>query len=163
MVVSSSVFAQGSYMIEPYLGYYKGDFKRNSSYTDVDGFGYGARAGFVFTEIQLGLDYMLGTMEDNGTPKSSVKPELLGVFVGYKLPVLLRLFAVYFFNDKYKSGTHVYEGNEIKLGLGFTTWPLINLNIEYTFGKLDEDHGTTMGTSYKTNFFGLSLSAPFEF
>lgn len=168
LFLSSQALADDQFFVEPYVGLYDAVFKSSTSNSpNVGGYGYGVRGGIGYYSLQLGLDYMTGKMKDDQGPQDTVTPELLGVILAYKFPAYLRLYAEYFFNDKWTFdngvATHSYEGTELRLGVGLTFIPYVNVNIEQTWGSLDKDNGSTMTNPYKTRISSITLSVPFEF
>ncbi len=77
--------------------------------------------------------------------KYKLKPTNMGVFVGYTLPVLLRIYGVYSFRRQARPHarrvTDNYgEGTAVKVGIGITSLYFVAINVEYmtiTFGKIN--------------------------
>lgn len=155
--------AQADWLIEPYLGYHTGKLKVSSADSDANGVTYGGRLGFQsFTGLMLGADYMTGAWTAKTNPHQDMTPKELGVFVGYDFPVLMRVYATYFFDSKldFDNGSNL-EGHDMRLGVGFKTLiPLVTINLEYGFGNYDKSHGHSLSNEYKTNYYGLTVSLP---
>lgn len=181
-VIALGVFsgaANASLLIEPHVGYIVGgtsDF--TSSGTNValkwNGPDYGARLGGQWLGFQAGLDYSHSTFDLElaalgTTVKTAQKRDMLGAFVGYKFPILLRAWATYFFSGKTtatetttssNSGDFT-KGKGMELGVGFTGLPIVNLNLSYRTSTQDKDETGAMNPEIKTKEFLLSVSAPF--
>ncbi len=152
-------------LIEPYLGYHWSKFSFGNSTPDATGLTFGGRFGGDFQDFQFGLDYMTGSWKDDQNPSDSITPGNFGVFVGYKFPEMTRFYATYFFNEQYKfsnGGSTTYDGTEFRFGVGITTLPVININFEYGSGTIANANGHSISAAL-VSYFGLVISAPFEF
>lgn len=162
-----SAMAQTSLYLEPYIGYHTNiEFKHPNSTDTASGFTYGGRLGIDYQNLLLALDYMSGAWTDDQSPKDNITPENLGIFIGYKFP-MFKVYGDFFFDEKYKfsssSGSGSYTGTEFKLGVAYTDLPVVNIGVEYGFGSLDKNNGSSMNSDIKVSYIGLVLSAPFEF
>ena len=164
--------AQASLLLEPYLGYVSGKTDDGTSKSNATGTGYGARVGYSMMGFAVGADYMATSMTDDRNPKNDLTSGDLGVFVSYKFPVLVRAYATYIPSPelKYSSnlGSGSYKsGNVTKLGVGFTGFPIINVNLEYitgTYGKLSTGGvDFDLNSNFTTSAYAISISAPFNF
>lgn len=178
-------------LIEPYLGlalngdgeYTKSGDKGNQDYSS---FTYGGRLGYSTLGLMAGLDYSrqsfdLTTKETGSVEtKDGVDKSQLGLFVGYKFPVMLKVWGTYFFNGTVE-GNEIDNGNRFLtnldkfedgsgygLGVGFTALPFISLNLEYRnieYSKISSN-GVNEANKYteKPNLSEilLSVSAPFN-
>ena len=73
----------------------------------------------------------------------------MGVFVGYELPILLRVWATYYFDVNWDlEGSTSRELTTIALGVGFTGLPFVSLNAEYRLNTFDNKLGFD---DYETN------------
>lgn len=169
----------GGVFVEPMITYEKGTGNIhfpdpiNSSNTNIDGFGVGARLGFhIFETIFLGLDgrYAMPQFKDSSLgQKTEAKAWNYGPVVGIQMPttLALRVWAGYIFDgqldpDKDKnvdekfSDAHGYRiGAGIKLGI-------ISLNLEYQALKYDTTDINEVGTfnpGYSTSNIHLDTSA----
>jgi hypothetical protein len=160
--------ARADFLFEPYVGFEMAKFKPSGgSSKDSTGITFGGRFGYIFaSEFQLGVDYMAGTWWDDASPKDDIRPNNLGIFVGYKFPTMVRLYGVYFFNEEYifknNNSSTDYEGTEFKLGVGITELPVINLNVEYAWGTLDRANGNSTN-DVKVTYLGVLISVPLTF
>jgi hypothetical protein len=171
-VLTFNQAAQAGLLLEPYLGFVSGEAKQatTSKYT---GTSYGARVGYtMLLGFAAGIDYNAMNFTDDSSPKNDLTSGDLGVFIAYKFPVLLRTYATYVPSasiDSKSNGTTstLKAGNSLKLGVGFTGLPFINVNLEYISGSYSdiESAGTTVSLNPKftTSAFALSISAPFDF
>lgn len=167
LLFSVTSMAHADLLLEPYLGYYTGDAKQSPMKEDLSGLGYGARVGFQKLGFMVGLDYMTGKMELDSSPSIDVTPNDFGVFVGYNFPILLRAYGVYYFNAKAKyeagGGSSTNEGTATKLGVGFTGFPFISINVEYLMASYDEDESGSMNPELEHKVIGLNVSLPLTF
>ena len=156
--------AHASLYLEPYLGYFLGKMDRGSNEYDVKGFGYGGRVGYSVLGLAGGLEYQTGMLKDNANPNNDITPTDIGAFVSFKLPVLLRVYAGYFFSSEAKVGsTNTYKGNGMKFGLGFTMFPFVILNLDYMTNSYDKDNNGSLSPKISTTGFLFNVSIPFEF
>jgi hypothetical protein len=159
--------AQADILLEPYLGYYKGTSDDGSTKTDFNGVGFGGRVGYQKLGFMVGGEFMSAKWTDDDTPSNDITPTVLGVFVGYNFPVLLRVWGTYGISTKSKvdDGTTSIDlkGNSLKLGVGTTILPLVSINLEYMTSTFDEADGVSLATDIKQNTYGLSVSLPLTF
>lgn len=160
--------ANAGILVEPYLGYTKGKWEMGSTSQDFSGVYYGGRLGYSMLGLMGGLDFQTGKLKDNSSPTNiDLTPSDLGIFVGYNLPVMLRVYGSYFFSSKLKSeaaGTsNTYEGKNMRLGVGFTSLPFVSINLEYGLGTYTKDSSGSLSSDMKTKWFGLNVSVPFDF
>lgn len=157
--------AHADLLIEPLVGYSYGNLVNDTS-TDgdrVNGNSYGGRLGYSNLGLQLGLDYLnsnLNVEDDSDDLKSS---EWAG-FVGFKFPILFRVYAGYIFSAAGDLGNLDFDkGAGPKFGVGFTGLPFINLNLEYRKVTFDETKVGSLELSgdYGYDAYMLSVSLPF--
>ena len=172
--------AQAALLVEPLIGY---SFNVKSSSPETDdltksetsggsGVGYGGRLGYQNFGFQVGLDYLASSldMNDKDFDKNFDTSEWAG-FVGFKFPVLLRVYAGYIFSATGEtkddtSGKVSYAGGSgPKFGVGFTGIPFLAVNLEYR--NLTFDEIKFAGTKYKVDTdvsaLFLNLSLPLTF
>ncbi len=176
-------------LIEPYIGYKTGGSEQTSGSTkneyDSSGYGLGARLGYSTMGFSLGLQYEMGSHEVEQTKPTTVKAteydtSLLGAFVGFSMP-LIRFWGSYFFSantevSKANPDAGDEKGDEVNgsgygLGVGFTGFPFIAINLEYRMLTMDEvkSGGVTYNLPVSGNSevdakeFMLSLSVPLDF
>ncbi len=169
-ILSFNQTVHAGFLIEPYLGFVSGEQKQATT-AKFTGTEYGARLGYSMLGFAIGAEYAAGSFSDDQTPKSDITMSDIGLFVAYNFPVLVRAYATYVPSSELKvnnSGldSTLKSGNSMKLGVGFTGFPIINVNLEYisssyskidtTIGAFDLDPKST-GTA-----FALSISAPFN-
>jgi hypothetical protein len=167
--------ANAGLLIEPVVGYNLGA----SIDTDIDGVGevdggtgvsYGGRLGYTNLGLQLGVDYLKSTLSmDDDFVDEDVNFTEMAAFVGFKFPVLLRVYAGYIFSsnaDTEVAGSKIEysEGSGTKVGIGFTGLPFVNINVEYRSGKFDtlESGGVEVDSSATYKSLMLSASVPFD-
>lgn len=170
LIVSQS--AQASLLLEPYLGYVSGEAKQTTT-AKFTGTEYGARVGWSsMIGLAVGGEYAAMSTTDDSSPKNDLKSSDLGVFVAYKFPIMLRAYATYFPSSEIKTSSSVVDGtfksgNAMKLGVGFTGLPFININLEYITSNYSKfsSGGVEGDLSPKltTSSYAISISAPFNF
>lgn len=174
--------AQAGFLIEPYVGFgISSGENSNTAKVEYDQTApfLGARVGYQTLGFMFGLDYTKGMEADFDTKVGSVTSttdldqSTFGVFVGYNLPVMLRVWGAYYFDTtlEQQSGAGTGDeisGNGIGLGAGFTGLPFVSLNLEYRMMTLDESKDNSTGTTTKLtgtdevdyNQIMLSVSLP---
>lgn len=165
---------QAGVLIEPVVGYNLAKFQVNTagfSEESATGPAIGGRIGYQNLGLQLGLDYLRSTLNvDDNNYKEDLTLNEFGGFVGFEFPILLRVYAGYIFSATgegvvdFGSGRQDLElksGSGMKLGLGFTGLPFIDINFEYRSGTFDEyqigSSKTNDTTDYRSFMIGLSL------
>ena len=139
--------ASAGLLIEPVVGYNVAKFGvDNPSYDEEKAIGpsFGGRLGYQKLGFQLGLDYLHSSLDvDDNAFKENVTSNEWAGFVGFEFPVLLRVYAGYIFaatGESKLTGNQkleLSEGSGMKLGVGFTGLPFVDINFEYrkgTFG-----------------------------
>lgn len=155
-----SVTANAGFLVEPHIGYnLHSSTKVGTDTLSSHGGQYGARLGFQHLGIMGGLDYTHAIYITETKPSSGTsdfdekKRDELGVFVGYKFPVLLRAWMGYNFLAKESqsklgptSGNAIgnyNKGHSTELGLGFTGFPFISINLSYKMISYDKNYDPT--------------------
>tara|TARA_R110002072_G_scaffold64203_2_gene159195 strand:- start:35204 stop:35884 length:681 start_codon:yes stop_codon:yes gene_type:complete len=186
--------ALAEFHVEPYLGYAFESSSQQTSTTKYEWSSsyieFGGRAGYEMLGLSLGVDYNLtpgGRDFEQDAPatttqdKSEWKGHNFGLFVGYELPIMLRVYATYYLSSKLKVDSDKdgdatndvgdeYSGNGFNLGVGFTGLPFVSINLEYRHNSYDElkDVASGVTTKYpnlgvqerKNNAVLLSVSLP---
>ncbi|MBO9665573.1 MAG: hypothetical protein J7501_02020 [Bdellovibrio sp.] len=169
LFMGMSATAHAGLMIEPYLGYEMGKTTDPDGKTDF--VNMGLRLAYK-TPVMLwvGVDGNFGVSgnfkPDSGADATAKRTAYFGV-VGIDLPILLRAWAGYGFNNKVVADNPdgEWSGTAMKLGVGFTGLPFISLNLEYTKDTVDKTSGTVIGTDNDLNHdaYMLSVSLPLVF
>ena len=163
--------AQAGLLLEPFVGYVSGSQKQTTT-ANFTGTIYGARAGFSFLRFAVGADYTGGNFTDDSTPKFTLTSGDVGGFVSYKFPILFRIYGAYVPSAKLKGSSSIssftlQKATAMKLGLGYTGLPFVNINIEYLSSSYEEivSSGITTPLSPKSTStaYGVTLSAPYDF
>lgn len=164
--------AKAALLIEPLVGYNvngKIDIEDGEDYSGGMGVGYGGRLGYQNFGFQLGLDYLNSSldMDDNDFDKNANVSEW-AAFVGFKFPILVKVYAAYIFSangETESAGSKVkYEdGTGVKLGVGTTILPFLDINLDYRRGTFDNwtSGGTDQNKSVDYSALMLSVSLPF--
>ena len=169
----------GGAFVEPMLTYERGtgevDFPSpiNSSSTDINGFGIGARLGLhVFDTIFLGLDgrYSMPKFEDSSLGQDiRAKAWNYGPVVGLQMPtsIALRVWAGYIFDgrldpDKDKNVNEKFtDAHGYRIGAGLKLG-IVSLNLEYQDLKYDNTDINEVGIfnpGYSTSNIHLDTSS----
>lgn len=165
---------QAGVLLEPVIGYNFVKSQVNSAGSSEDsstGPAIGGRIGYQNLGLQLGLDYLRSTLNvDASSFKEDLTINEFGGFVGFEFPILFRVYAGYIFAASgsavvdYGSGRQDLEfnsGSGMKLGVGFTGLPFIDINFEYRNGTFDEyklgNTKVNTSTDYRSFMIGLSL------
>ena len=163
-------------LIEPVVGYSMTKFEIDNETSEeekANGTSVGGRLGYQNFGFQLGLDYLRSNLAvDNSDYKEDFVSNEFAGFVGFEFPILLRVYAGYIFaatgetEADYglglgKTKVEVSGGSGMKVGLGFTVLPFLDLNVEYrrgTYTKLKiEDTKSDVDTDFNAIMFGISL------
>lgn len=164
----SSMNANASLLIEPHLGYnVYSSTSMGTDTIDYNGAQYGARLGLQSLGFMGGLDYTHSSYTATTKPASGTsdkderKRDELGVFVGYKFPVLVRAWIGYNFLAKESqtalgptSGNVVgdyYKGHSTEIGVGFTGIPFLSLNLSYKMLSYDQHFDPKKGATSALN------------
>lgn len=167
--ISSS---EASLLIEPHIGYnLSGGGTSNAVKYDYNGAQYGMRLGGQYLGLMAGLDLTAGSYTWEQAPGGNDEFDRteVGVFVGYNLPILLRVWGAYYFSSTAKdtnaSGRTTtgakYKGNTKELGAGFTALPFLSLNLVYRNVTIDTKPVGIAGGDISNNEFVVGVSLPF--
>ncbi len=166
--------ASAGVLIEPVLGYNFGGFEVDSSGgedQDFSGPAFGGRLGYQNLGFQLGVDYLRSSLNvDDNAYKEDLTASEWAAFVGFEFPILLRVYAGYIFSANAETDfdtgpttdkLELMNGTGMKLGVGFTGLPFVDINFEYRKGtfsefKLDGDKDN-VDTDYNAFMIGVSL------
>ena len=161
--------AHAGVMLEPFVGYGMGSSKQGSSTYKDSGSAYGARIAYSQMGFFVGGEYQGGSITSKPTTGSSTTAKItdLGATAGFQFPMLLRVFGTYFFSSEGKLDNGKVTGSGMKVGIGYTAFPLVAFNLEYhttTYSKF-ESGGTSGDLTNKItgNLVMLSVSVPFTF
>ena len=120
----TSLSAHAGIIIQPYVGYESGALKQDGQ-ADIKTTGsfYGARLGYKFLGIMMGLDYMTGSEKaDQNGAKDDYKPTDYGAFLGYEFPAVIQIYGTFFTNSstKISPGTYPsdFTGRGVRFGIG---------------------------------------------
>ncbi|MCO4794996.1 MAG: outer membrane beta-barrel protein, partial [Bacteriovoracaceae bacterium] len=153
---------------------------------ETNGIGVGARLGFQYLGLMGGVQYDMGMGSEleatntTVTTKDDIKKSHLGVFVGYNLPMMLRLWGTYYLDSKIEGdeaagsdagidaidSTNTWKGGGYGLGVGFTGLPFLSINLEYKTFEYDEQDDTddptdtTLNPVVESSEIVLSVSFP---
>lgn len=166
--------ATAGLLIEPVVGYNVGSFEsENIDKENFTGPSFGGRLGYQNLGLQLGIDYLRSSLSvDDNSYKSDLTTSEWAGFVGFEFPILLRVYAGYIFSGtgetKFNDGTsreklELKNGTGMKLGVGFTALPFLDINFEYRKGKYDEFKfdGTKFDEDSDYTAYMIGVSLPF--
>lgn len=162
--------AKAGILIEPVVGFNaasKIDIKDGESYSGGLGLGYGGRVGYQNLGFQLGLDFLKSSIDmDDKDFKKNVDATEWAAFVGFEFPILVKVYAAYIFSAEGDSKNalgkiKLEDGTGVKLGVGFTLLPFLDINLDYRRGTYDKTKvgGLNLGESDFSAYM-LSLSLP---
>jgi len=190
LIFTFSATANAGFMIEPYAGFALGgafDQQATPPTTgEYSGVQFGGRAGLTFMGLMGGVSYNMATETDiefkqlTTTATNKATRSDLGLFVGYELPIMLRVWGTYYLDSKVEGSsntgttfidsTETWKGSGYGLGVGFTFLPFVSLNLEYRNFEYDEedDSDSTPVTSainpvLSGNEIFVSVSLPLGF
>lgn len=170
LIVYSSAYA--GLLIEPHWGYnLVGKVDGISGATKFNGNQYGARIGAQSFGFMGGLDYTHSafTYKTVAPVASDEKSrDQIGVFAGYKFPILLRFWGAYNFFDKTKQtangANHVSgyytKGHGTTAGIGFTGLPFLSVNLEYKTSSYNDSSAGALNPKVTTKEVVLGVSIP---
>lgn len=165
-----AVPAKAGVLIEPVLGYSFKSFEVDDpDFSEEKGSGasYGGRLGYQNFGFQLGLDYLRSSisMNDNDFKKDLTTSEW-AAFAGFEFPILLRVYAGYIFSANAETEVvggeklKLQDGTGMKLGVGFTGLPFVDINFEYrkgTYTKIKMGGSADIDTDFNAFMVGVSL------
>jgi hypothetical protein len=163
--------AKAGLLIEPVVGFSKGNFESqddNEEYP-TSGLSFGGRLGYQNLGFQLGVDYLSSTLGVDKKGWGDLEVSEWAAFVGYKFPVMLRVYAGYILrsvgNTDYENvDIKLEDGSGTKLGIGFTGLPFVNINFEIRRGTWDQYKLNNITVKEETTFdtFMIGVSLPFN-
>lgn len=168
--------AKAGLLIEPVLGYNFGGFEADTDpkiEEDFSGAAFGGRIGYQNLGFQLGLDYLKSSLDvDDNDYKSDLSTSEWALFAGFEFPILLRVYAGYIFSAngevEYDTGSgtddlEFKDGTGMKLGVGFTGLPFVDINFEYRKGTFSEYKVGSVKDDVDTDYssFMVGVSLPF--
>lgn len=174
----TSISANASFLIEPHLGYnIHSSTTWGNATVDYNGAQYGARLGLQTLGLMGGFEYNHASYEkevtaSGTTSKADFGRNEMGLFVGYKFPILLRAWLGYNFSAKETQSTggdinDYLKGSSTEIGIGYTGLPFLSLNLSYKMLSYDEfynaGNGTTstLSTKFEPKEIVIGISAPF--
>ncbi len=175
-----SVNTHADLLLEPYLGYAIGSGEMGSSFEyDYKTPQIGARVGYQMLGVMAGVDYSMSTgkydldtttVATGAETSTKYSKKQLGLFVGYNLPILLRVWGTYYLSASTEDDIAPItksSGGGYALGAGFTGLPFVSLNLEYRTYSYDESEtsGVTTALNPESDFneIFLSVSLPLTF
>lgn len=137
--------ARAELLIEPLVGWtFSQEVDLQKTYQSGDGLSYGGRLGYQTGGAQIGLDY-LKTDIDMGSSDwdKKLKTDEWAAFIGYRFPVLFRIYAGYIFSAEADSNIEgntltLENGTGAKVGVGTTILPFLDINLEYRKGSYSD-------------------------
>lgn len=168
--------SQAGVLLEPVLGYSFGKFEidgPNTSEEKTNGVSMGGRLGYQNLGFQLGLDYLRSSLNvDDNDFKENLNTSEWALFAGFEFPILLRVYAGYIFSATGESETDSGTGKEdlkfsdgtgMKLGVGFTGLPFVDINVEYRKGTYGEDKIGATKSDRDTDFSAIMIGVSLPF
>lgn len=164
--------ARAELLIEPLVGwsFAEGlDIEDSGDFKSGDGPSIGGRIGYQKLGFQLGLDYLHSSIDMSSNQfDEDVKSNQWAGFVGFKFPILFRVYAGYIFSadgDSELNGRtlELKDGTGGKFGLGFTILPFLDINLEYRKGAYDKFELGSVSSSKDVDFEALMLGVSLPF
>jgi hypothetical protein len=159
--------SEAGLLIEPLVGFSTGNIDDGTDDISSKGLSFGGRLGYQNLGFQLGVDYLNSTLDLEDVP-SDYQISDWAAFIGYKFPIMLRVYAGYILNSvattEYQNVETKFEkGNGTKIGIGFTGLPFVNINLEMRQGNWDEvtSGNLSVEQEIKYKIFMLGVSVPF--
>lgn len=132
VISSFSLSAHAGLLLDPYVG-----FGNVTTTLDASSFSddstdsasiLGARVGYSMLLFSAGVDYQIASID-------SASRNNLSAFVGFDLPILLRVWAEYTLNSSFEDSdlsdaVDVAFDSGYSVGVGFTGLPLVSINLE---------------------------------
>jgi hypothetical protein len=157
---------QAAILVEPLIGQ---SFSSRIGDEGGSGLSYGAHLGYQSDGgFQVGLDYLKSSIQlkDETVWNNKIDMTETGAFIGYKTDIF-KLYLGYIFSAS--ADTKVIDGQKVafekgsgrKIGVGFTGFKYVHINLEYRYGKFDDIK--LSGVSYGDDKYSsmlLSLSIP---
>lgn len=166
-------FAHASLLLEPYVGFDHSSIDDGTRSESGFGYAVGGRIGYSnFLGLQLGLDLEKASSKLGGAYDNNLNTTQYSAFVGFKLPILFRVYAGYTFKsdaDTKVDATGAKEkfsnGKGYFLGASFTGLPFLDLNLEYRKGTYDKSELDGVDLNHKADYgnYLVSVSLPLEF
>lgn len=158
--------SESSYILEPYLGYESGYLTQNGIQEMTTlGNHFGARLGFTFWGIGMGIDYMTSsqTVTQVGQ-KSDYKPVDYGVFLKYHILTDFILYGTFFVASSSKvqpdENTKNFSGSGYKLGVGWRLYSFCEIGLELITRKYSKYDDQAMSNTLLGSTAGLSIAVP---
>jgi len=183
LVLCLSLPAQAGLLFEPYAGYAMGDHKSIDATTEqtqsgnIDGFAYGAKAGWMFGRFFLGGEYQASRaqrkMDGTAEAVNWANTSIFGV-IGLQSQVGLRISAAMTVTPHTSVESSLperttYTGSAKKLSIGYHYRIPLALNVDYIIYEFDKyKQGESKGdikerfSKFEYSTLMLSLSFPFE-
>ncbi len=130
---------------------------------------YGGRVGLLGEHWMTGLEYMRGDLRiQNSENVTLLKQSNVGAFLGYQWESGFRFYGTYFFSAHEEVQTlpitRLKGGYAAKLGLGYTIFSGLALNVEYYYSqhdRIDQGLGSiALSPAEKLSYWLVSLSFP---
>lgn len=182
----ASVESHAEILIEPFVGHEQsGSTADGDKTTAID---FGARLGYMTGGLSFGLHYSMFSgdreqTDDAGVEKHDLSGSDLGLFVGYRFPMLIKVWATYFLLSTAKIASYTIDpdgtgplaalngdielkGKGTEIGVGFTFIPFVDLNVSYR--QLTYDDNSYTAASYADisdsdrDALVVTLSVPFS-
>jgi hypothetical protein len=171
--MSATVLTHAAIYLEPAVGVgMSGKIDLSSEKPDLSGTVYGLKLGYSKLGLALGGEYSTGQYnykQEDGL-KVTTTPTDLGVFVSYTFPIMFKVQASYLLSSSMTLkdlDTKIQKGSGTKVGVGFTGFPFVAVNVDYLMNEYKEVEtaGVTaeLSDKIKTNMVLVSVSVPLSF
>ncbi|MFL5786336.1 MAG: outer membrane beta-barrel protein [Bacteriovoracaceae bacterium] len=170
IIALSAAVAHAGLLVEPQVGWtFNQHLDAGHNYNSGNGVSYGGRLGWQKWGGQIGLDYLSSSIGMSSNDfKRNMDTKEWAAFLGYKFPVLFKVYGAYIFdasaNTNINNGSGKFDsGTGWKLGVGTTILPFLDINLEYREGQYGS--GKVAGQNVGGRNFQatmLSISLPFN-
>lgn len=154
-ILSISSAAHAGFFIEPFLGYAVSGKEDKGGSADIKGMDYGARLGATFAMFSIGAEYAGGAYEQDSSGGSDFDTTDIGLTFAFDFPIMIRLYASYYFKSEAKSDALTEKGNGgYRIGIGYTGLPFVDINLEQVKRVYDDP------SDYEFSVTQIGLSVP---
>ncbi|MCT4641298.1 MAG: hypothetical protein N4A33_03305 [Bacteriovoracaceae bacterium] len=163
IVFSTFSSARAGILLEPYLGMHFNSEVSSNCANDCgfDGVGYGARVAWTNLGLMIGANYQMSTYDVESSSNDGDYSRL-GVIVGYSFPIMFRVWYEHILsgNLDFDGGTKWEDHSGSVIGLSYTGFPLVALNLEIGSTSFGEVNGNSSDLDLDSYF--LNISFPFN-
>lgn len=128
---------------------------------DISGLGLGARFVYFAGGIFGGMDLHHSSLNVSNGATSELNQNQIGLTAGFSFAIIpIRAWMTYNFSDSIKDENgNKYDGDGVKLAVGFDPVPLVSFNMEFKTSSYDEKDDLPINDKHKVSsiFFNIGL------